>query len=197
MLIYVSFLSPMPVLWLTFCFSYTPLKCAKVLHPVSVTATVREMNAFVFSPHAKILWEQVPLVSTLHSPKPLLQRGQENRVDFCVLGTEPAVLSYKLGWQSTLPFCVCPFLFAGIFGTAQGTDKIVLHSARDSFCKCVGEGMLYKGMYANSFLSMETRSASLMMTKILQSGTWSHFLYNSFGMHSLSMHSSVLDHLIL
>lgn len=88
-------------------------------------------------------------------------------------------------------------LFAGVFGTAQGTDKIVLRSVRDSFCECVGEGKLCKDMYANSFLSMETHSASLMMSKILLSDTWSHFLYNSFGIHSLSMHSSVLDQPIL
>lgn len=197
MLIYVSFLNPMPVLWSIFCFSYTPLKCTKVIHPVSVTATVTEINAFVFSPNAKILWEQVPLVSMLHSPKPFLQRGQENRMDLCVVGTKPAVLSYKLGWQrqSTPAFCVCCLL--GYLGQHRENNKIVLHSARDSFCECVGEGKLCKDMYANSFLSMETHSASLMMSKILLSDTWSHFLYNSFGICSLSMHSSVLDQPIL
>jgi len=102
----------------------------------------------VFSPNARNLWEQVPLVSMMHSPSPLLQRGQENHVNHRVLGTQSAVLSHKQSYGDNRLWLSLSALScsAGVFRTAQGTDEIVLHSSRGSFLQCVVEGKLCEDM---------------------------------------------------
>lgn len=97
-------------------------------------------------PKAGILWKQVPLVSMLHYPKTLLQRRQENHACWEHSLQCSCTRSRDGGgswlWLSLFAF----FCSAGIFGTAQGTNKVVLHSTRVKIALYSVQVKLYEGM---------------------------------------------------